>query len=150
MRSASYSQLQDLADNVRRRQVIARATPLKRIFQPARGMLRGVASLAPTAGAEDKRLAYTTWHTDQAGGFDLRVVDADGSSEPGLASDPSSNSLVSAKVVAGREMIAISGAYGAMGGVVLVRATGGQVKQLVAAEAHLFASSFPSHSPGTR
>ena len=106
-----------------------------------------VASLAPVAGAEDKRaLAYTTWHTDQGGGFDLRVVNADGTSGPVVASDPSSNAFVSPTWSPDGKMIAFSGSYGGMGGVFLVSAAGGQVNQLVAASTP-GADRLPSWSP---
>lgn len=100
------------------------------------------------AGAEDKRaLAYTTWHTDQGGGFDLRVVNADGTAGPVVASDPSSNAFASPTWSPDGKMIAFSGSYGGMGGVFLVSAAGGQVNQLVAASTP-GADRLPSRSPG--
>ena len=107
-----------------------------------------VASLAPVARAEDKRaLAYTTWHTDQGGGFDLRVVNADGTSGPVVASDPSSNAFVSPTWSPDGKVIAFSGSYGGMSGVFIVSAAGGQVNQLVAASTP-GADRLPSWSPG--
>ena len=107
-----------------------------------------VASLAPVAGAEDKRaLAYTTWHTDQGGGFDLRVVNADGTSGPVVASDPNSNAFVSPTWSPDGKVIAFSGSYGGMSGVFLVSAAGGQVNQLVAASTP-GVDRLPSWSPG--
>ena len=107
-----------------------------------------VASLAPVAGAEDKRaLAYTTWHTDQGGGFDLRVVNADGTPGPVVASDTSSNAFVSPTWSADGKTIAFSGSYGGKGGVFVVSAAGGQVNQLVAASTP-GADRLPSWSPG--
>ncbi len=106
-----------------------------------------VALLAPVAGAEDKRaLAYTTWHTDQGGGFDLRVVNADGSPGPLVASDPSSNAFASPTWSPDGKTIAFSGSYGGKGGVFVVSAAGGQVNQLVAASTP-GADRLPSWSP---
>ena len=69
----------------RRRAVLAMSFALLRL-----------ASLTPVARAEDKRaLAYTTWHTDQGGGFDLRIVNPDGTPGPVVASDVTSNTFVS-------------------------------------------------------